>query len=79
MLSVTMPMTLRAISAMDTRLVRGLSAMKRVISAMSAAWSPMRSMSEIIFRAAEMARRSLATGCCWSSSFMHRFSMSRSF
>ena len=53
--------------------------MKRVISAMSAAWSPMRSMSEIIFRAAEMARRSLATGCCWSSSFMHRFSMSRSF
>ena len=51
----------------------------RTISAMSSAWSPMRSMSVIIFRAAEISRRSRATGCCWSSSFRHWDSISRSF
>ena len=38
----------------------------------------MRSKSEIIFRAEEMSRRSLATGCCFSSSLRHRDSISRS-
>ena len=46
--------------------------------AMSEAWSPMRSRSEIIFRAEEIVRRSRATGCCCSRSFMHRLSISRS-
>lgn len=36
---------------------------------MSAAWSPIRSRSEIIFSAEEISRRSRATGCCCSSSF----------
>ena len=44
---------------------------KVTISAMSWAWSPMRSMSVIIFRAAEIWRRSRATGCCRSRSFCH--------
>ena len=35
-------------------------------------------MSEIIFIAEEIARRSLATGCCWSRSFIHKLPMSRS-
>ena len=34
---------------------------------MSYAWSPMRSKSEIIFRAEETDRKSLATGCCIKS------------
>ena len=34
------------------------------ISEISAAWSPMRSMSVVIFSAAETMRRSPATGCC---------------
>ena len=78
-LSVTILMVARAMSPIGTRSLMLLSAISRVISAMSAAWSPMRSMSEIIFRAEEMVRRSRATGCCWSSSFIHRLSMSRSF
>jgi len=45
---------------------------------MLAAWSPMRCRSVTIFMAAEMARRSRATGCCRSSRFRQRFSMSRS-
>ena len=52
---------------------------KVTISEMSSAWSPMRSMSVIIFRAAEIWRRSRATGCCCKSSFRHSDSMVRSF
>jgi hypothetical protein len=39
----------------------------------------MRSRSVIIFRAAEICLRSLATGCCCRRSFRERDSMSRSF
>ena len=39
---------------------------------------PIRSISVIIFSAAEITRRSLATGCCCKSSFRHRFSIVRS-
>ena len=46
---------------------------------MSSAWSPMRSMSVIIFSAAEICLRSPATGCCCSSSLRQMLSMSRSF
>ena len=49
------------------------------ISAMSLAWSPMRSMSVIILSTEEIRRRSLATGCCWSRSLRHSDSMLRSF
>ena len=48
------------------------------ISAMSAAWSPMRSISVIIFSALDTSRRSRATGCCMRISLRHRASMSRS-
>ena len=49
-----------------------------MISAMSEAWSPMRSMSVTTFMAVEMRRRSPATGCWRSSRVMQRCSMSRS-
>lgn len=45
---------------------------------MSSAWSPMRSISVIIFSAADICLKSLATGCCCKRSFKHRLSMSRS-
>jgi len=45
---------------------------------MLAHWSPMRCRSVTIFMAAEMVRRSRATGCCWRSRRRQRFSMSRS-
>ena len=44
--------------------LRGRPARQSRISAISSAWSPIRSMSVIIFRAAEICRRSPATGCC---------------
>ena len=56
--------------------LRAISAALKMISDMERIGDQ---AADIIFRAAEMARRSLATGCCWSNSFMHRFSMSRSF
>ena len=48
------------------------------ISAISLAWSPIRSISVIIFSTDEIRRRSLATGCCCSSSLRHMDSISRS-
>ena len=47
-----------------------------MISAMSAAWSPIRSKSVMTFSVAETRRRSPATGCWRSSSSMQRCSMS---
>ena len=49
-----------------------------MISAISDVWSPILSMSVIIFKAAEICRRSLATGCCCSRSLRHSRSISRS-
>ena len=49
-----------------------------IISAISQAWMPMRSISVTIFKAAEIVRRSLATGCCCIRSFRQIFSMLRS-
>ena len=50
----------------------------RASSAMSEAWSPIRSRSVTIFSAAVIRRRSAATGCCLSRSLVHRASISRS-
>ena len=47
-----------------------------MISAISEAWSPIRSISVIIFSAAEICLKSLATGCCWRSSFKQSLSIS---
>ena len=54
----------------------GLSLLiKMVISLISAAWSPIRSISVTIFIAAEIVLRSLATGCCCMSRLKHRLSI----
>ncbi|CAN4005523.1 selenium-dependent molybdenum cofactor biosynthesis protein YqeB, partial [Dysosmobacter welbionis] len=78
-LSVTIRMTALDISSIRWRPGPSGRRTNRVSSAMSAAWSPIRSRSEIIFSAEEISRRSRATGCCSSSSFRQRFSTSRSF
>ncbi|CCY48440.1 unknown [Peptostreptococcus anaerobius CAG:621] len=46
------------------------------ISAIFEVWSPIRSISVIIFRAEDIFLRSLATGCCWSNNLRHSLSMS---
>ena len=79
MLSVTIRIVARAISFKRTSFSALCPTTKGTISAMSSAWSPMRSISVIIFRAAEICRRSRATGCCSSSRRKHMASMSRSF
>ena len=77
-LFVTMFTAARAISAM-CRLPGSTSArICSTISAISEAWSPMRSISAIIFIAAEMRRRSFATGCCCKSKRRQIASISRS-
>ncbi len=50
---------------------RTSSLRKPIISAISCAWSPMRSMSVIIFKADDIVLRSLATGCWCNKSLRH--------
>ena len=49
------------------------------IPVISHAWSPIRSISDTIFIAADITRRSLATGCCCIRSFIQIRSISLSF
>ena len=62
MLSVTILMEARAISPICTRLSNLYCTTYSSISAISRAWSPIRSISEIIRSAEEIWRRSRATG-----------------
>ncbi len=78
MLSVTIRMVARAMSAMCTSLATGLPRMKIESSAISRAWSPIRSISVTIFWAAVMVRKSPATGCWCSSRRTQTCSTSRS-
>ena len=64
MLSVSMRMAASAILRICTCWVILLPSRNLAISAISDAWSPILSISEIIFSAAEIVLRSRATGCC---------------
>ena len=76
--SVTIFTVARAISWICSLLCVSCAPSVSMISAISPAWSPIRSISEIIFKAEEIVRKSLATGCCCKSRRMQKVSISRS-
>ena len=77
-LSVTILVAAAAISLMWILLLTLLFLINFAISAISYAWSPMRSISEIILSAEDITLKSRATGCCSSNSFIQIDSISRS-
>ena len=78
MLAVTMPAAKSDISRRCLRFGTSSSLRYFTISAISAAWSPILSISPIILRADDITLRSLATGCCCKRSLMQMDSISLS-